>query len=243
MKESKGCIFDFDDTLVETTVYYDRAKERFAEKMKNFGFPVGEALGVLNQFDISNVLKCGGFRKDCFPNALVQTYEHFCKINQKAVSETTRSWMADLGWWVFKQPTELIAGATEVLLRLGREMPLILATKGDPEIQTLRLEESGLKQYFKAVYIVPDKTDREYAGIASENGLVPEMSWIIGNSMKGDINPGLKSGFNCIHVFHHNTWDFEEEEPVGEYLAVRSITEVPEIVLGAGNRWAAGGKQ
>lgn len=233
MIKSKGCIFDFDDTLVETTVYYDRAKERFAEKMNLMGFPVEEALETLNRFDISNVIKCGGFHKECFPNALVQTYEYYCKTNNIKICDETRSWMEDLGWWVFRQPTQLIDGAYEVLKVLSRQLPLFLATKGDPEIQTGRLNESGLKKHFTSIYIVPDKTHKEYTDIAVENGIDPKQSWIVGNSMKGDINPGIKSGFNCIHVFHHNTWDFEEEEPIGRYVSVRSISHVPDIILGS----------
>jgi len=233
---NRGCIFDFDDTLVETTIYYDLAKERFAEKMLQLGFPVEESLEILNRFDISNVLKCGGFHKECFPKALVQTYEYYCKRFGSEVCQTTRKWMENLGWWVFRQPTELIEGAQEVLERLSGEMPLFLATKGDPEIQAKRLKESRLDRFFHEVYIVPDKTHKEYTRIALQNGLEPSKSWIIGNSMKGDINPGLRSGFNCIHVFHHNTWDFEEEEAVGEHFSVRSIREVPEIILSHANK-------
>ncbi len=232
----KGCIFDFDDTLVETTIYYDLAKERFALKMSELGFPPEEALEILNRFDISNVLKCGGFHKECFPNALVQTYRYYCQKHGRTFCRATRQWMSELGWEVFRQPARLIAGAGEVLARLRPEMPLFLATKGDPEIQRWRLRESGLADFFQKVYIVPDKTHHEYAAIAAENGLVPGRSWIIGNSMKGDINPGLKSGFNCIHVYHHSTWDFEEEEPAGEYYSARTIREVPKIIIKAGEK-------
>ena len=231
MSNKKGCIFDFDDTLVETTIYYDLAKERFAAKMSELGFPVAEALEILNRFDISNVLKCGGFHKECFPDALVQTYEYYCRKYSGQVCGMTRQWMADLGWRVFERPAELIDGAEEVLGYLSDEMPLFLATKGDPQIQRLRLKKSGLEQYFSAVYIVPDKTHQEYEDIAVENGLDPGLSWIVGNSMKGDINPGLRSGFNCIHVYHHATWDFEEENPVGEHHSVKSLREIPEIIL------------
>lgn len=232
MTEKRGCIFDFDDTLVETTIYYDKAKDKFAEKMSGFGFPVEEALDILNQFDIKNVIKCGGFHKECFPNALVETYEHFCSKHGIEVCQITAQWMEDLGWWVFEQPAELIDGVIEALELLKGKIPLYMATKGDAKIQKARINESGLGKYFEAIYIVPDKTHTEYSGIAAENGLKPAESWIVGNSMKGDINPGIKSGFNCIHVFHHNTWDFEEEAPVGEHYSVRSIREVPSIVLG-----------
>ncbi|PKM81094.1 MAG: hypothetical protein CVU89_11175 [Firmicutes bacterium HGW-Firmicutes-14] len=234
MGKMRGCIFDFDDTLVETTIYYDLAKDRFAARMADLGFPGEEALDILNQFDISNVLKCGGFHKECFPDALVQTYEYYCKKFGSKLCSKTAKWMADLGWWVFRQPTRLIEGARETLGVLSREMPLFLATKGDLEIQNHRLKESGLKDFFRAIYIVPDKTHKEYTEIASNNTINPKESWIVGNSMKGDINPGLRSGFNCIHVFHHNTWDFEEEAPEGEHYSVKSIREVPGIILKKG---------
>ncbi len=236
MTKKTGCIFDFDDTLVETTIYYDLAKEKFADKMFRLGFPVEELLEILNQFDISNVLKCGGFHKECFPKALVQTYEYYCQRYDITVCEATRKWMEDLGWWVFEQPTQIIEGATEVLRQLSTEMILFLATKGDSEIQTKRLKESRLDRFFHEIYIVSDKTHKEYTHIARKNGLDPAESWVIGNSMKGDINPGLRSGFNCIHVYHPNTWDFEEEEAIGEHFSVKSIREVPEIILSYGRK-------
>ncbi|HWI54677.1 MAG TPA: hypothetical protein VNT57_03220, partial [Desulfobacteria bacterium] len=92
MNRRKGCILDFDDTLVETTIYFDKAKERFAEKMYLLGFPVEEALDILNHFDISNVLECGGFHKECFPKALVQTYEHYCGKHDVEVCQLTTKW-------------------------------------------------------------------------------------------------------------------------------------------------------
>ena len=238
MDKKQGCIFDFDDTLVEATVYYDRAKERFAQKMEEFGFPSEEALEVLNKFDISNVIKCGGFLKECFPNALVQTFEHYCQTHSIAVCSSTRQWMANLGWEVFEQPVEPIPGAADVVARLSSVMPLFLATKGDLEVQSKRLEDSGLKEYFQKIYIVPDKTHQEYAEIAEKNHLDPGLSWVIGNSMKGDINPGLRSGFNCIHVYHSNTWDFEDEQPVGEFYSVKEIAEVPAIIMAFQNQIA-----
>ena len=161
----------------------------------------------------------------------MQTYEHYCKKTGSEICHMTRGWVAELGWWVFRQPTEVISGANVVLEQLSGHMSLFLATKGDPEIQSFRLKESGLAGYFRKVYIVPDKTHKEYTAIAAESGLNPAHSWVIGNSMKGDINPGLKSGFNCIHVYHHATWDFEEEAPQGDFFEVKSIREVPGIIL------------
>lgn len=232
----QGIIFDFDDTLVEATVFFDRAKASFAQKMAELGFPAEEALVVLNRFDIRNVLNAGGFLPDCFPRALAETYEHYCAAHNSPLCAVTRNWMEELGWQVFKQPVEVIEGAPEVLEALAKRYPLFLATKGEPEMQLARLEDSGLKQYFEQVYVVPDKTPAEYRMIAGEQGLVTGRSWVIGNSMKGDINPGILSGFNCIYVHHQHTWDFEDEPAVSKHHAVEDIREVPKIILAANDK-------
>lgn len=229
----QGIIFDFDDTLVEATVFFDRAKKKFARKMAELGFPAEEALVVLNRFDIRNVIKAGGFLPECFPRALAETYEHYCATHRSPVCGITRDWMEELGWQVFKEPVEVIEGAPEVLELLAERFPLFLATKGETEVQLARLEDSGLKQYFEQVYVMPDKTPVEYRMIAGEHGLTPGRSWVIGNSMKGDVNPGILSGFNCIYVHHRHTWDFEDEPAVGEHHGVDDIREVPGIILAA----------
>lgn len=144
--------------------------------------------------------------------------------------------MEDLGWQVFKEPVEVIDGAPAVLELLAERYPLFLATKGEPDLQMARLEESGLRLYFEQVYVVPDKTSAEYRMIAGEHGLVTGRSWVIGNSMKGDINPGILSGFNCIYVHHNHTWDYEDEPAVGEHHTVEEITEVPKIILAVSDK-------
>ncbi|TEB06964.1 hypothetical protein Psch_00499 [Pelotomaculum schinkii] len=68
----RGILMDFDDTLVETTVYFNQAKSWFATLMAGMGFPAEKALSTLNEYDIKNVQLSGGFFKDCFPRALVR---------------------------------------------------------------------------------------------------------------------------------------------------------------------------
>lgn len=228
--KKRACIFDFDDTLVETTVYFKQAKDKFAAIMDKQEFPVEEALVKLNHFDIENVQKCGGFAKECFPNALTRTYEYFCDKFSKEVCQTIRKDLEDIGWWVFDQPPDVLEGVIEVLDELSNKYPLILATKGDPVLQAARLSESGVGDYFGKVYILFHKTEKEFRQIAAEQNLDVINSWVIGNSMKGDINPAIKAGFQGIHVFHPHTWDYEVEEPVGEHFDVQNISEILDII-------------
>lgn len=225
-----GVLFDFDDTLVETTIYFNMAKDMFAGIMEGLGFPPEEALTVLNRFDIENVQKCGGFFKQCFPEALGRTYEFYCKSYGVPQERLRRKEIEDLGWWVFSQPARPLPGAEGVLSSLHGRFPLFLATKGDPGLQYERVRGSGLSRWFNRIYVLTDKSRDTYIKIASEQNLRPVASWVVGNSMKSDINPARTAGFNCIYVHHPHTWDYEEEVPVGGHVSVEYLSEVPRVL-------------
>ncbi|MFZ5632405.1 MAG: HAD family hydrolase [Bacillota bacterium] len=229
----QGIIFDFDDTLVETTVFFEIARERFARLMVEMGFPLEEVLAALDQKDIENVRRCGGFLKECFPRAMVQTYRHFCDLNRSTPDPDTCRQVEDIGWWVFDQKPVAVPGAGEILAELSArgEYDIFLATKGDPSIQWKRINDSGLKKYFKRVYVLKDKTRCQYEQIAHWQKLDAQRSWVIGNSIKSDINPGLLAGFNCIFIPNSYTWQYEMEEPLGEFVTAESLEKVLDLLL------------
>jgi putative hydrolase of the HAD superfamily len=110
-----GILFDFDDTLVETTVHFNAAKEKFAGIMSSLNFPAEEALDVLNRNDIRNVRQCGGFFKECFPRALGETYEYYCRTFNRDINRALKKEIEDLGWQVYEQPAEPVKDAGTVL--------------------------------------------------------------------------------------------------------------------------------
>lgn len=228
---NKGMIIDFDDTLVETTVFFELSRNKFVRLMTTFGFPQKDVLDTLDLMDIENVKEYGGFYKECFPHAMVRTYEHFCNLNKTVADPAICRKVEDLGWWVFKQKPLAVPEVCEVLEALTVEYDLFLATKGDPSVQWQRIRESGIKGYFKKIYVLKDKKKEEYISIASENNLEPGYSWVVGNSIKSDINPGILAGFNCIFIPNKHTWHFEMEEPVGKYITLKSLNLVPELLL------------
>jgi putative hydrolase of the HAD superfamily len=225
-----GVLFDFDDTLVETTIHFNVAKEKFAGIMSSLNFPAGEALETLNRNDIRNVKNCGGFFKECFPRALAETYEYYCNIFRCEISYTLRKEIEDLGWQVYEQPAEPIKNAGTVLKCLHAKYPLYLATRGEPLVQKARLEQSGLAPWFKKIYVLTEKSTDAYQQIASEQRIMPQSSWVIGNSMKSDINPALKAGFKSIYIHHPHTWDYEDEDPIGGHINVESLLDVLSII-------------
>ncbi|HBV96745.1 MAG: hypothetical protein JL50_15805 [Peptococcaceae bacterium BICA1-7] len=223
----KGIIFDFDDTLVETTVHFEISRERFTSFMKSLDFPAAEVLETLDRNDIENVKKMGGYMKECFPQAMVQTYRHFC--SRKGISGDPEKCkeVERIGWWVFEQRPDIVPGAIEVLESLRGDFHILLATKGDPTVQWQRIKDSGLKELFDDIFVLRDKTPEEYKKIAGSHGLDNSSSWIVGNSIKSEINPGLRAGFNCIYIPNRYTWHYENEDPIGEFVTLKSLRMIP----------------
>ncbi len=187
-------------------------------------------LDKLDEIDIGHVRE-QGFAKERYPVSLIQTYHYYCgKAGRKADPETEKK-IADIGWRVFQKAPECVEGADEVLGILKERYFLILATLGDPEIQSQKIEQSGLKTYFSAIHILNYKSVDEYQQLLDKHRLKREDTWIIGNSVRSDLNPGLRLGLNCI-LIPSSTWKFEEEEPISDqYVQVNSLNEILHYLL------------
>ena len=220
-------IFDLDDTLIKTSRIYNNARCEFSKSMSRLGFPDKEALEKLDEIDIKHVNE-QGFTKDRYPLSLVKTYHHFCQRFGKKIDNKIEKEIDNIGRNVFRQIPEPVKDADLVLSNLKERYFLILATLGDPEIQHKKIDHSGLKNYFKAIYVLSYKTTDEYLQILKKHNLKREKTWIIGNSVRSDLNPGLQLGLNCI-LIPAVTWAFEEEKPISDnYIQLDSLIEVLE---------------
>jgi len=218
-------IFDLDDTLIKTSKIYNCARSEFSKIMSRLKFSSKEALEKLDEIDIGHIAE-QGFAKERYPLSLVKTYHYFCHKFGKNIDTQIEKEIASIGWNVFQQTPELVEGVDLVLNNLKNRYTLILATLGDPEIQHQKIMRSGLKTYFKAIYVLNYKTANEYLQILQEHNLRKEETWIIGNSIRSDLNPGLQLGLNCI-LIPASTWKFEEEKPISnQYMQLDSLTEV-----------------
>ena len=221
----KTIIFDLDDTLIKTSKLYNYARNEFSSLMQELGFNSEESLIKLDEIDI-NYIKEYGFVKERYPLSLGKTYEYFSQKNGKEINSELKKKIEEIGWQVFRQIPELVDGVYQVLETLSKKYFLILATLGDPQVQEEKVRVSGLKKYFSEVYILKHKNVEEYQNILREHNLDKKDTWIIGNSVRSDLNPGLKLGINCI-LIPYLSWKFEEEEPLSEnYLQLDSLKEV-----------------
>ena len=193
--------------------------------MENSGFKKEEALAKLDEIDIKNIHQ-HGFRKERYPYSLGKTYEYFSQKNGKEINPEVKKKIEELGWQVFRQVPELVDDVYQTLDILSQKYFLILATLGDTQVQEKKLELTGLKKYFSAIYVLRYKSVEEYQNILTEHNLNKKDTWIVGNSVRSDLNPGLKLGINCI-LIPYLSWKFEEEEPLSEnYLQLDSLEKV-----------------
>ena len=88
--------------------------------------------------------------------------------------------------------------------------------------QADKLARSGLAQHFSAVEIVAEKDPPAYKEVIARHELTPHTSWMIGNSIKSDINPALAAGLHAVFLFHKDTWVLEhaalDAAPEGQHL-------------------------
>ena len=201
-------LIDADDTLWENNVYFEQAIAEFIERLNHQHMSPREVRLFLNQVERETIME-RGYGSHSFAHSLVKCFE---RLTEGPVTPALHEFIWGFAHKVSNYPIELIAGVPETLAYLNeREHHLIVMTKGDITEQAAKVERSGIKEYFSAVEIVAEKNTPTYREIVSKYGLAPEMTWMVGNSPKSDINPALAAGINAVFVPHDMTWVLEHE--------------------------------
>jgi putative hydrolase of the HAD superfamily len=220
-------LIDADDTLWENNIYFERAIANFISFLNHHEYSAQQVRDVLNQVERESIVT-HGYGLHSFAHSLVETFERLAvEPITPALHETIRGFAHTIAG----HPVEILAGVPETLGYLSRRHHLILMTKGAIAEQTGKVERSGLKEYFAAVEVVSEKDVPTYASVISKYGLLPDTTWMIGNSPKSDINPALAAGLNAVFVPHGNTWVLEHEDvesaaPPRQLLVVERFSEL-----------------
>src|SRR5215472_4256982 len=197
-------IMDADDTLWENNIYFEQATHDFITFLNHSRLSHEEVQAVLD-----GVERLMGYGSTNFTKSLVETYRRLAEkdLNEEDIEQVRR-----FGEQIRTHPIQLLEGVRETLDYLLPRHDLFLLTKGDSEEQRLKVERSGIEQYFKQVVIVPEKDIPTYHRVVDELQIHPQRAWMIGNSPKSDINPALSAGLNAVFIPHPHTWHLEHEE-------------------------------
>jgi putative hydrolase of the HAD superfamily len=197
-------IMDADDTLWENNIYFEQAIHAFVTFLDHSRLSREEVRAVLDEVE-----RLMGYGSVNFTKSLIETYR---RLAEKDLREEDIEQVRRFGEEIRTQPLQLLAGVRQTLDYLSPRHDLFLLTKGDSEEQKLKVERSGIEEYFKQVVIVPEKDVATYHRVVNELQIDPQRSWMIGNSPRSDINPALDAGLNAVYIPHPHTWHLEHEE-------------------------------
>lgn len=201
-------LIDADDTLWENNIYFERAFDDFYDFLAHSSYSKEQVRAVFDEMEIANI-RVNGYGAANFARNLTQCYRH---LAEREIRDEDIERILALGQRILDQPIELIDGVAETLAILAERHSLTMFTKGDPEEQRLKVERSGIDQFFTRTEIVREKNTAAYRELTARHGLEPARTWMIGNSPKSDINPAIEAGLHAVFIPHAHTWILEHQE-------------------------------
>jgi putative hydrolase of the HAD superfamily len=227
-------IFDGDDTLWETEPLYDSARRRAAQIASDLGLDGAEFEDLQRAIDLKNV-ELMGLSPDRFPKSSMEALDELSRRHGTALDASVLQRVYDVSASVFDAPAPLMPSSRRVLGCLQRSnYRLALLTKGDLEVQRMRVVKSGLSGYFERIEIVPTKSSETFLSLLHDLGEEPSRAWSVGNSYRSDIEPALRAGLSAIWIDAH-VWGFEKSSPgldslAGNLHVAESLSEVPDLL-------------
>ncbi len=226
----QNLLIDADDTLWENNIYFERAIADFISFLNHHQYTPDEVRHVLYDVERENIRQ-HGYGMHSFANALVICFE---KLSAEPVTPELHDRIKNIAFKIADHPMEFLPEVPETLADLSQRHRLFMVTKGHITEQLGKVERSGLSEYFTAIEVVAEKDEATYRRVVEKFGLVPDITWMIGNSPKSDINPALEAGLHAVFVPHNNTWMLERDElrrheSDGRLVQVKSFAALREI--------------
>jgi putative hydrolase of the HAD superfamily len=169
-----------------------------------------------------------------------ETYARLCARAGVEVDPQIADECAAFGRSVAGTP-DAIDGALDALRTLADTYPTVIYTQSaDPEYQIGCVRDAGVIDVVthERVRICTRKTAEELKRTLEHYGVSdPRTAWMVGNSVRSDINPALAAGSNAILVEAGTTWVHEHAEPISDdFVRVNSFSHAVEHLLGLSER-------
>jgi len=221
--------FDADDTLWHNESLYNMGRDRFHELLAKYQLQ-GAVDDRLDEIEVRN-LRYYGYGVVNFVLSLIETA---IELTGGRISGDDVQNLIDLSKEMLAAEVRLFDRAEETLARLSLSYPLMLITKGDLLHQQTKIEQSGLKDYFRHVKVVSDKRPETYAAILSGHNIRASRFLMVGNSLRSDVLPVVELGGWAVYIPNDLTWSHEEIDPPddarGRYFEVAHLGLVPGLI-------------
>ncbi|MNB70678.1 dUMP phosphatase [compost metagenome] len=235
-------IFDLDDTLVHCNKYFDLILGQYFELMgewfKSEGATTEEMRRKQVEIDVETV-STKGLASDNFPKSLIATYRYFCTKYGRPADRFHEEQLMKLGLSVYDQEIEAYPGMVETLDSMKQDgHELHLYTGGDHAIQRRKIEQMKLDLYFQdRIYIRQHKNVEALEAILQGGNFTRERTWMIGNSLRTDVQPAVTAGIKSIYLKQKNEWLYNmielQRDMQQAVITIGSIHEAVHVIRGA----------
>ncbi|MCS7025168.1 MAG: HAD hydrolase-like protein [Bryobacteraceae bacterium] len=205
-------LIDADDTLWESSIYFERAFEEFCDLLNHPTLSRRQIRDVLDEIELTNI-QIYGYGAANFGRNLLECFK---RLHERELACSEIEAVREIVRRIHDHPVVILEGVPPTLEYLAQRHDLFLLTKGDVQEQQRKINSSGLATLFRAIFIVKEKDLPTYRQLVREHWLVTENAWMIGNSPKSDINPALQAGLGAVYVPHDYTWHLERHELVAD---------------------------
>ncbi len=229
-------LVDFDDTLVNTAPRFEGARRELFERLSRAGFEIGETERV-HHHEVDPVMReRHGIGPHRLPLAFAETYRVLCRSAGRDADPALLEECERLGAAVLGTPPAL-DGALPALRHLARHLPTAIYTQGgNHDYQLGCVREAGAVDAVgeTRVRVVPLKTAEALRETLDHFGVrQPERAWMVGNSIRSDINPALELGVPAILVEVADPWHHDMVEPLHHgYAVVPTFSDAVRLLLG-----------
>jgi putative hydrolase of the HAD superfamily len=228
-------LVDFDDTLVDTAPRFHNARLELFRLLTDSGFDEPDVYRVHHDEVDPQMRERYGFGPHRLEHSFRATYEALCGTCGQDVDDVLADHAARLGRSV-AGPPPLLSGALDALHRLNRALPTALYTQaGDLDYQMGCVRACGILEIvpLERVVICAHKTPQQFERVLGSFAVEdPATVWMIGNSMRHDINPALQAGANAIFVEVADPWEFDVVPPLSDsFHTVPSFAAAVDLLL------------
>ncbi|MBI3207436.1 MAG: HAD family hydrolase [Candidatus Solibacter usitatus] len=217
-------LIDADDTLWENNIYFERAFARFCEYLDHSVFDDETVRGLLDEVELVNI-RLHGYGSANFGRNMIECFHN---LAERPVTAADDEHIRGIARGINDHALEILEGVPETLEYLASRHHVVMVTKGDAAEQTCKIDQSGLRALFCDVVILREKDAQTYRNVVTKHGMDQDLTWMIGNSPKSDINPAMQAGIGAVYVPHPRTWHLEHQEivPCGRLHVVEKFRDL-----------------
>jgi putative hydrolase of the HAD superfamily len=234
MTKNKLIVFDLDDTLLNTSNVYWHARKLFVEKLSK-ELQIDKDV-LVDEFEKNDHLQMQKMKYSPYRYtvSMIETYKICCYNKNHPINEETLKTIRNFGRYISRNIPMLIYGAKDILDWTSQHYYLALLTRGEDSFQKKKLHKNELYGYFDFVKVVPHKNAEILKGFIEHIGFDCKDVWVIGDSLKSDINPGIEIGAKCIlYGYHHPHYHWiqdHESVALGSFYKVDNLSDIRQIL-------------